>query len=107
TWLYGEQNQVRPMFPPNTPQADLIKASKLFDLAERARFVEWDEPLQPLPVQDIMKAAGGPAGIFADETRVPTGGRMIQRAPNDSAWHKRGLWHDNMKIHRTGLSVEQ
>jgi predicted acyl esterase len=54
-------------------------------------------------VQDIMKAAGGPAGIFADETRVPTGGRMIQRAPNDSAWYKGGLWHDNMKIDVPGL----
>ena len=28
-WLYGEQNQVRPMFPPNTSQADLIQASKI------------------------------------------------------------------------------
>ena len=32
-WLYGEQNQVRPTFPKNTSQADLIKASKMFDLA--------------------------------------------------------------------------
>ena len=50
-----------------------------------------------------MKAAGGPTGIFADEVRVPTGGRMIQRAPNDSAWYKGGLWHDNMKIDVPGL----
>ena len=28
-WLYGEQNQVRPMFPPNTSQEDLIRASKI------------------------------------------------------------------------------
>ena len=28
-WLYGEQNQVRPMFPPNTSQEDLIRASKV------------------------------------------------------------------------------
>ena len=28
TWIYGEQNQVRPMFPPNTSQEDLIRASK-------------------------------------------------------------------------------
>src|SRR5580765_5006307 len=103
TWLYGEQNQVRPMFPPNTTQADLIKASKLFDLAEQAPRVDWDQALQHLPVQDIMKAAGGPTGIFADEARVPTGGRMIQRAPNDSSWYKGGLWHDNMKIDVPGL----
>ena len=28
TWLYGEQNQVRPMFPRDTPQEDLIAASQ-------------------------------------------------------------------------------
>src|ERR1700691_3682202 len=30
TWLYGEQNQVRPMFSPTTTQADLIRASQSF-----------------------------------------------------------------------------
>ena len=35
-WLYGEQNQVRPMFPPNTSREDLIRASKSFDLAQHA-----------------------------------------------------------------------
>jgi predicted acyl esterase len=34
-WLYGEQNQVRPMFPSNTSQEDLIRASKSFDLAQQ------------------------------------------------------------------------
>jgi len=33
-WLYGEQNHVRPMFPPDTPREDLIRASKSFDLAQ-------------------------------------------------------------------------
>jgi putative CocE/NonD family hydrolase len=35
TWIYGEQNQVRPMFPANTSQEDLIRASKAFDLAQQ------------------------------------------------------------------------
>ena len=35
TWIYGEQNQVRPMFPKDTPQAELVAASRLFDLAPR------------------------------------------------------------------------
>ena len=30
-WLMGEQNQVRPMFPANTSQADLIRVSKAFE----------------------------------------------------------------------------
>src|SRR5262249_6904005 len=34
-WLYGEQNQVRPMFASNATQEDLIRASKSFDLAQQ------------------------------------------------------------------------
>jgi putative CocE/NonD family hydrolase len=102
-WLYGEQNQVRPMFPRNLTQEELIHASKFFDLAQQGGRPDWSQALTHLPVQDIMKAAGGPRGIFADEMRVPTGGRMIQRTPNDSVWYKGGLWHDNMKLNVPGL----
>src|SRR2546426_2902468 len=102
-WLYGEQNQVRPMFPPNTSQEDLIRASKAFDLAQQLPPVDWSKALRHLPVKDIMKAAGGPDGIFADHMPVATGGAMIERAPNDPAWYKGGLWHDNMKINIPGF----
>ncbi|MBS1790980.1 MAG: CocE/NonD family hydrolase, partial [Acidobacteria bacterium] len=97
-WLYGEQNQVRPMFPPNTSQEDLIRVSKAFDLAQQLPPVDWSKALRHLPEMDIMRAVDGPKGIFADEMPVDTGGAMIKRAPNDPAWYKGGLWHDNMKI---------
>ena len=42
-WLYGEQNQVRPMFPPNTSREDLIRASKSFDLAQQLPPVDWSQ----------------------------------------------------------------
>ena len=103
TWIYGEQNQVRPTFPPNTPQEDLVAASRLFDLAPQMPPVDWSKALWHLPVQDIMKAAEGPRGIFADAMPVPTGGRMIQRTPNDPAWYKGGLWHDDMPLDVPGL----
>jgi putative CocE/NonD family hydrolase len=103
TWLYGEQNQVRPMFPPDTPQADLVWASKAFDLAPQLPPVDWAKALWHLPVQDILKAVDGPRGIFADAMPVPTGGRMIQREPNDPAWYKGGLFHDDMVIDIPGL----
>ena len=48
-WLYGEQNQVRPMFPPNTPREDLIRASKSFDLAQHLPPVDWSKALWHLP----------------------------------------------------------
>jgi len=35
-----------------------------------------------LPTQDIIKR-DGPRGIFESAMPVETGGRMIQRAPND------------------------
>ena len=102
-WLYSQQNQVRPMFAPNTSQEDLIRASKAFDLAQQLPPVDWSKALRHLPVQDIMQAAGGPHGIFADRMPVDTGGAMIQREPNDPAWYKGGLWHDNMKIDIPGF----
>lgn len=102
-WLYGQQNQVRPMFDPKTSQEDLIRASKSFDLAQQAPSVDWSKALRHLPVKDIFKAVDGPKGIFADEMPVPTGGAMIKRTPNDPAWYKGGLWHDNMKIDIPGF----
>ncbi len=102
-WLYGEQNQVRPTFPPNTSQEDLIRASKSFDLSQQLPPIDWSKALRHLPVMDIMKAVDGPRGIFADDMPVETGGAMIRRAPNDPAWYKGGLWHDNMKINVPGF----
>jgi uncharacterized protein len=103
TWLYGQQNQVRPMFPPNTPQEDLIRVSKAFDLAQQLPPVDWSKALWHLPEQDILKAVDAPHGIFADAMPVDTGGRMIQRTPNDPAWYKGGLYHDNMPLEVPGL----
>src|SRR5437773_2096239 len=102
-WLYGEQNQVRPMLPPNASQEDLIRTSKSFDLAQQLPPVDWSQALRHLPVKDILKAVDGPHGIFADHMPVDTGGAMIERTPNDPAWYKGGLWHDNMKINVPGF----
>jgi len=103
TWLYGEQNQVRPMFPPNATQEELIRSARFFDLAAQLPPVDWSKALWHLPVQDIMKAVDGPRGIFADAMPVDTGGRMIQRSPNDPAWYKGGLYHDDMPLNVPGL----
>ncbi len=103
TWLYGEQNQVRPMFPPNTPQADLVRAAKWFDLAPQMTPVDWSQALWHLPEQDIIKAVDGPMGIFADALPVPPGGRMSPRTPHDPAWYKGGLYHDDMPLNVPGL----
>ncbi|MGH9540893.1 MAG: CocE/NonD family hydrolase [Terriglobales bacterium] len=102
-WLYGEQNQVRPMFSPGASQADLIRASRMFDLAPQMPPVDWSQALWHLPEQDIIRAVGGPPGIFATRMPVATGGDMIARAPNDPAWYRGGLWNDSMPIRKPGL----
>lgn len=102
-WLYGQQNQVRPMFSRDATQEELILASKAFDLAQQQPAVDWSKALHHLPVKDIMRSAGGPKGIFADRMPVDTGGAMIEREPNDPAWYKGGLWHDNMRINIPGF----
>jgi putative CocE/NonD family hydrolase len=102
-WIYGEQNQVRPMFPPNATQKDLIAASKMFDLAPQMPPVDWAQALRHLPEQGLIEAVGGPHGIYADRAEVSTGGAMIKRTPNDPAWYRGGLWHDDMKINIPGF----
>ena len=102
-WLNGEQNQVRPMPPANATQEELIRFSKSFDLAEQSPRVDWSQALRHLPEMDIIKAVDGPKGIFADEMPVATGGAMIKRTPNDPAWYKGGLFHDNIKINIPGF----
>ena len=102
-WLYGQQNQVRPLFSKDATPEELARAAKWFDLAPQLPQVDWSKSLRHLPVKDIMLAAGGPRGIFADRMPVDTGGAMIQREPNDPAWYKGGLWHDNMRINIPGF----
>ncbi len=95
-WLYGQQNQVRPMFPANATQQDLIRVSHYFDLGPNMPRVDWSRALWHLPMEDIIQAAGGPPGIYSEAMPVPTGGRMIQRTPDDPAWYRGGLYHDDM-----------
>jgi hypothetical protein len=79
------------MFPPNTSQQDLIRVSRMFDLAPQMPPVDWSKALWHLPEANIIKAAGGPDGIFSDRMEVGTGGAMIKRTPNDPAWYRGGL----------------
>jgi len=103
TWILREQNSIRPMFPRDMSQEDLIKASKMFDLVPRMPAVDWSEALSHLPVQDILRSQDASKGIFADRMPVDTGGAMIQREPNDPSWYKGGLYHDNMPLDVPGL----
>jgi len=94
-WLYGVQNTQRPTFPGDISREDMVRLSRYFDLAPEMPPVDWAKALWHLPVEDILRNVDGPRGIFADPAPVATGGRMIQRTPNDPAWYKGGLYHDD------------
>ena len=88
SWLYGVQNDIiRPTFPVDASQDDLIRLSKSFDLAPARPRVEWPEAYWHLPVQDMIKNLDGPVGVYED---------MIRRTPNDPDWYEGGLYHDDM-----------
>ncbi|MCE9602621.1 MAG: CocE/NonD family hydrolase [Gemmatimonadetes bacterium] len=98
-WLYGVQDGQRPMLPRDLTREDIERVSKYWDLASQKPPVDWAQALRHLPVQDLLRAVDGPRGPFADAVPAGTGGRMIQRTPNDPAWYKGGgLYHDDMPI---------
>ena len=86
TWLYSEQNRVRPTFPADLSRDELIRVSRFYDLAPDMPEVNWNEAFRHLPLSDAIVAAGGPNGIF-DE--------MVDRGPDDEAWYEGGLYHDH------------
>jgi putative CocE/NonD family hydrolase len=95
TWLYGVQNdRIRPSFPKDATQEELIRVSRSFDLAPRRERIDWAQALRHLPVRDIIRNVDGPIGIYED---------MIKRKPNDPAWHQGGLYHDDMPFNKPGF----
>lgn len=87
-WLYGTQtDKIRPQFPKDATQEDLVRASRFYDLAPEMPPVDWSKGLRHLPVQDILKNVNGSVGVFE---------KMIRRKPNDPDWYKGGLYHDDM-----------
>jgi len=92
-WLYDygfiQASQHRPTFPVDMTSEELVRISKYFDLAAEIPEVDWSKALWHLPLMDIIKNLGGPKSIYEE---------MIQRRPNDPAWYKGGLYHDDMSF---------
>jgi len=85
-WLYGNQNLDRPTFADSLTREERIRVSRYYDLKPDMPAVDWATALKHLPSGDIIRAAGGPPGIY-DE--------MADRLPDDPAWYEGGLYHDN------------
>lgn len=95
SWLYGVQNTQRPQFDPDLDPDDRARVARYFDLAPEMPRVDWPEAFWHLPLEDLMRSVDGPEGVYADPAPVATGGRMIQRTPDDPAWYRGGLYHDD------------
>ena len=88
SWLYGTQHdELRPRFPEGIAQKDLQRLQRFYDLSPEMPKVDWAEAFQHLPIQDLMKNVKGSKGYFEE---------MVRRKPNDPAWYKGGLYHDDM-----------
>lgn len=85
-WLYSEQNLLRPEFPSELTREERIRVARYYDLKADMPPVNWTRAAQHLPLADMITAAGGPPGIF-DE--------MVTRGPDDPAWYRGGLYHDD------------
>ncbi|MGB5303939.1 MAG: CocE/NonD family hydrolase [Gemmatimonadota bacterium] len=95
SWLYGVQNTQRPQFDPDMDADDRARVARYFDLSPELPRVNWPEAIWHLPLEDLMRSVDGPEGVYADPAPVATGGRMIQRTPDDPAWYRGGLYHDD------------
>lgn len=90
SWLYSvEQDKFKPRIPKEATQEDLIRISRFYDLAPENPEVDMSRALAHLPIMDIIQNIHGKREIFD---------KMVVRKPNDSAWFKGGLYHENMDI---------
>jgi len=90
SWLYGvEHDKFKPRIPAGATQEDLIRISRFYDMAPENPKVDMAEALNHLPIQDILKNINGKHEVFD---------KMVRRKPNDPAWFKGGIYHDNMEI---------
>jgi putative CocE/NonD family hydrolase len=85
-WLYGVQQNLRPQFPGNLTQEQRQRLRKSYDLAADMPEMDWAKHMQKLPAVDWLKEAGANDG---------PGAEFMTRKPNDPAWYRGGLYHDN------------
>lgn len=90
SWLYSvEHDKFKPRIPKGATQEDLIRISRFYDLAPEHPKVDMQAAFNHLPIKDIIQNIDGKREVFD---------KMVERKPNDKAWFKGGLFHDNMKL---------
>jgi putative CocE/NonD family hydrolase len=87
-WLYNTDNPLRAEIPAGLDAATRQYLSVYSDLDPRKPTVNWARQTKYLPVSQMLSSLGEPPGTFE---------QLIARLPDDPAWFKGGLYHDNEK----------
>jgi uncharacterized protein len=85
-WLYNVDNPLRAQVPQGLEPAMLARIGKYNDLAATKPTVDWAKRMAHLPLTDLLTGLGEPPATYE---------QLIVRKPNDPAWFKGGLYHDN------------
>ena len=86
-WLYGVDNPLRAEIPKGLDPETRQYLSKYSDLNPAKPTVTWSKQVWHLPFAEMLTDLGEPKG---------TNEELISRAlPDDPAWYKGGLYHDN------------
>jgi uncharacterized protein len=85
-WLYGVDNPLRAQIPAGLDQATRARIATYNDLDAAKPKVDWTKRVWHLPLIDMLTGLGEPPATYE---------QLIVRKPNDPAWFKGGLYHDN------------
>jgi hypothetical protein len=88
-WLYNTDNPLRAQIPEDLDPQTRQRLSSYGDLDPKKPTVIWNEQVKHLPFAGMLTSLGEPPG---------TNEELIARnLPDDPAWFKGGLYHDNEK----------
>jgi uncharacterized protein len=88
-WLYNTDNPLRAQIPEDLDPQIRQRLSSYSDLDPKKPTVNWNEQVKHLPFAEMLTSLGEPPG---------TNEELIARnLPDDPAWFKGGLYHDNEK----------
>jgi uncharacterized protein len=88
-WLYNTDNPLRAEIPEGLDAKTRERLSRYSDLNPTKPAVTWSRQVAHLPFGEMLSSLGEPKGTFED---------LISRSsPDDPAWYKGGLYHDNEK----------
>ena len=101
-FMYEDQFIDRPMLP-RMSGAQLIAASRFFDLSATFPGVDWNSAIGHLPYGDIMRFVQAPRGITTDRIEGAPGKPLLLRTPADAEWSDQNFYTADQGMRTPGL----